>query len=186
MLGDETSASWRHGVVAGVSGRVLEVGFGSGRTLGSYSDSVCCVLAVEPSPLAWERATDRVAAFRATGRDVEHVGIDGAILDVPDNTVDAVVSTWTMCTIPDLTSALGEFARVLRPGGRVHFVEHTVSPRPWVARAERIVQPVWGTFAGGCHLDRDIEGLLTDHGYAVDINRSAGFYRAGTAAPPSL
>ncbi len=173
---------WRSRVCRGpaVRGQVVEIGFASGANLAHYGDDVDAVLAVEPSDLAWRRAADRIDAF---GRPVERAGRDAARLDLPDASVDAVVSTWTLCTVPDLTSALAEFARVLRPGGSVHFVEHTISPRRAVAATQRTVQPVWGLWAGGCHVDRDIEGELQRSAYALDGLRRRGWFVSGIAHP---
>lgn len=163
-----------------VRGLVVEVGFGSGRNLAHYGPDVTGVLAVEPADLAWERALPRIAAF---GRPVERVGTDAAGLDLSTASVDAVVSTWTLCTIPALVTALAEIARVLRPGGALHFVEHTTSDHPALARAQAVVQPVWGAWAGGCHLDRDIPGELERAAYALTSHGRRGWFVSGSARP---
>ncbi len=191
VLGDRVTGEWRDAVARGVAGEVLELGFGSGTNLGHYAPDVTRVLAVEPSDLAWQKAAPRVAAF---GRPVERVGLDGASVSLPDASVDAVVSTWTMCTIPDLPAALAEVRRVLRPGGRLHFVEHSLAPSRRVARVQRRLQPVWGRAAGGCHLDRDIPDLLHAAGLVADDlstryastwwpARPFGWFVSGSAAP---
>jgi len=190
-LSDRVTGGWRARVAAGVSGDVLELGFGSGTNLSHYGASVDRVLAVEPSDVAWEKASVRIEAF---GRPVERVGLDGASIDLPDASVDSVVSTWTMCTIPDLASALAEVRRVLRPGGRLHFVEHSLAPTKRVAGVQRRIQPTWGRLAGGCHLDRDIPAELGSAGlvtpdlrtrYASGFppSRPFGWFVTGTAAP---
>ncbi len=180
VLADRVAGRWRREVCAGTAGEVLEVGFGSGRNLGFYPSTVSRVLAVEPSDLAWERARSRIADF---GGRVDRVGLDGASLaGVGDASVDAVVSTWTLCTIPDLTAALAEVRRVLRPGGALHFVEHSLAPDPGVARAQRALQPRWGPLAGGCHLDRDIPAELAAAGFVVADLRSR-FVAPGPARP---
>jgi len=165
---------------AGVRGTVLEFGFASGANLPFYGDDVEQVLAVEPADLAWERSAQRRAAF---GRSVTRVSLDAAALDLPDHCVDAVVSTWTLCTIPDLPAALSQARRVLRPGAGLHFVEHTMSSRPLVASTQRMLQPAWGLWAGGCHLDRDIPGELGSAAYTIDHLQSAGWFVAGIARP---
>lgn len=165
---------------ADVHGTVLEIGFGSGRNLPHYTDAVTRVLAVEPSDLAREFATERITAF---GRPVELVGVDAAALALPDHSVDAAVSTWTLCTVPDWQSALTEIARVLRPGGALSFVEHTVSARPRVAAVERALQPAWGRVAGGCHLDRDVPGALERAAYGLADRRDAGWFVSALARP---
>lgn len=163
-LNDAMARQWRALVCEPAAGVVLEVGFASGKNLPFYPDAVREVLAVEPADLAWERAADRIREF---GRPVRRVGLDGASLPIPDDSVDLVVSTWTMCTIPDLDQALREFRRVLRPGGKVRFVEHVASAHPRARRIQSGMQPVWGRVAGGCHLDRDIVGLLEAGGFEV-------------------
>lgn len=163
-LSDVTSRPWREAVCGPVSGRVLEIGFGSGRNLEYYPETVTEVIAVEPADLAWERAADRVATF---GRPVRRIGLDGASLALPDASVDVVVSTWTMCTIPDLDSAVREMHRTLRPGGSVRYVEHVRSHHPRVRRVQERLQPFWRSVAGGCHLARDIAGMLETAGFVV-------------------
>ncbi len=189
-LADAVAGRYRERTTAGLSGEVLELGFGSGRNLPYYPDAVRRVLAVEPADLAWERAGERVSAFR---RPVERVSLDGASLPVPDGSVDAVVTTWTLCTIPEVETALAEARRVLRPRGSLRFVEHALAPDEGVRRTQRRVQPVWGAFAGGCHLDRDLPAMLADAGFEVDVRgaryvtgwpvRAWGWFVHGTARP---
>lgn len=180
VLADRVAGRWRRELCADVAGEVLEVGFGSGRNLPFYPPAVHTVLAVEPSDVAWERARPRVAEF---GRRVDRVGLDGSSLQgVGDASVDAVVSAWTLCTIADLPAALAEVRRVLRPGGRLHFVEHSLAPDPGVARAQRALQPGWGRLAGGCHLDRDIPAELAAAGLVVTDLRSR-YVARGPARP---
>lgn len=188
---DRVTGRWREQICADLSGDVLEVGFGSGTNLAHYPSAVTSVSAVEPADLAWDRAAGAVAAF---GRPVRRTGLDGARLGQEDASVDAVVSAFTMCTIPDLTSALSEIRRVLRPGGRLHFVEHALAPEPRVAARQRRIQPVWGRLAGGCHLTRDMPALLDAAGYTVPdleafwmpgpkVMRPFGWVTLGRAVP---
>lgn len=190
ILDERTAGPFRRRVCSGVTGTVLELGFGSGRNLPHYLPDVSQVLAVEPADLAWDRSAGRRAAF---GREVRRIGLDGAAVDLPDASVDAVVSTWTLCTIPEVGAALREARRVLRPGGRLHLVEHGLAPSSAVQRVQRTLQPVWGTLAGGCHLDRDISMLLQDSGFGVEVDaaylvdtalaRPFGWLVTGTATP---
>ncbi|WP_299575926.1 class I SAM-dependent methyltransferase [uncultured Williamsia sp.] len=149
-------------VCRGLQGVVLEVGFGTGPNIPFYPPTLTRVLAVEPSSGARGLAADRIATSPVP---VEFVGLDGARIDLSDASVDCVLSTWTLCTIPDVDAAVAEMHRVLRPGGAVHFVEHGVSPRPSTARWQRRIEPVWGAVAGGCHLTRDAPDLLRAHGF---------------------
>ena len=180
ILTERTAGGWRERACADVEGEVLEIGFGSGRNLSHYREQVTRVYAVEPADLAWERAGSQVAAF---GRPVERIGLDAAELALPDDSVDAVVSTWTMCTVPDLTRALAEMRRVLRPGGTVHFVEHSLAPHGGVARAQRAIQPAWGLVSGGCHVDRDLPEEMAKAGLVIDDMRAAYVMRTWPARP---
>ena len=173
---DRTTGPWREQVVTGVSGDVLEVGFANGTNLLHYGSAVRRVYAVEPSDVAWGKAASRIRDF---GRPVERVGDDAARLSLPDDSVDAVVSAYTMCTIPDLASALSEMRRVLRPGGSLHFVEHGLSPEPEVAARQHRWTPRWGRIAGGCHLDRDIPTIVEAAGFHLSDLET--FYMPGPA-----
>lgn len=173
---DRSTGRWREQALADVSGDVLEVGFANGTNLLHYPRSVRRVYAVEPSDVAWRRARRRIERF---GRPVERIGLDGAVLALPDASVDAVVSAYTLCTIPDLQAALQEMRRVLRPGGSVHFLEHGLAPDAEVAARQHRITPRWKKFAGGCHLDRDIPALVEDAGF--NLSDLESFYLPGPA-----
>lgn len=177
---DRSTGRWREQAFGDVSGDVLEVGFANGTNLLHYPASVRRVYAVEPSDVAWRRARRRIEAF---GRPVERIGLDGATLALPDDSVDAVVSAFTMCTIPDLESALAEMRRVLRPDGSVHFIEHGLSPEPAVADRQRRWTPRWGRIAGGCHLDRDIPALVEAAGFNLSDLESSYLPGPAVAKP---
>jgi ubiquinone/menaquinone biosynthesis C-methylase UbiE len=98
---------------------------------------------------------------------VERSGLDGQLLPFDDATFDCAVSTWTMCTIPDLDAALAQVRRVLRPGGTLHFVEHGLAPDASVARWQRRLEPVQKRLFGGCHLTRQIVGRVEDAGFTI-------------------
>jgi len=138
----------------GLTGDVLEIGFGSGLNATHYPAEVRRVLAVEPSDVGWRIAGPRIDAMRAP---VVRAGLDGQRIDLESSSCDSALSTFTMCTIPDLDAALGELARVLRPGGTLHFVEHGRAPDDRVARWQDRLQPIQGRVAGGCHLNRSIQ-----------------------------
>src|SRR5262245_28231873 len=148
----------------GLAGDVLELGFGSGCNLPFYPPEVRRVLAVDPATLGQRLAAARVAASPAA---VEFVGLDGEDLQVDEASVDHALSTFTLCTIPDVGRALAEVRRVLRPGGTFHFLEHGLAPEARVARWQRRWQPINGCIFGGCHLDRPIDRLVADAGFAI-------------------
>ncbi|MCU0309923.1 MAG: class I SAM-dependent methyltransferase [Acidimicrobiales bacterium] len=182
LCGNKKMEAVRAPVVEGLSGTVLEVGFGSGPNLGLYPPDVTRVLAVDPALVGRRLAEKRRA--RHPSPPVEYVGLDGAHLALPDDSVDHALSTWTMCTIPDLDSALAEIRRVLRPGGTLHFVEHGLSDDPTVARRQHRFEPMQKRFAGGCHLTRDIPERLRAAGYRVD--RLQRFQLAGPKIQSSM
>ena len=161
-------------VAASLEGEVLEVGFGSGRNLPHLPPAVTRLLAVEPASVGRKLAAGRIAASPVP---VEVVGLDGQSLDLEDASVDHVLVTWTLCTIPDVATALEEMHRVLRPGGQLHFVEHGRSPKPQVARRQDRLTPLWGRLFGGCHLNRPIDELVTGAGFVpaeLETYRMAG------------
>jgi SAM-dependent methyltransferase len=154
----------REKACAGLSGRVLEIGFGSGLNVAAYPDAVTSVDAVEPSDRAWALSAPRRAGSRAP---VERTGLDGQRLAAPDAAYDAALSTFTLCTIPDVAAALAELRRVLRPGGELHVLEHGLAPEPGVVRWQRRLEPLQRRVAGGCHLTRDVPALLAGAGFRV-------------------
>ena len=151
--------------LAGARGEVLEVGLGNGLNLAHYPEGVERVTGIDPSPQAERLARKEM---RACPFPVEfHTG---SAEDMPfaDSSFDTVTVTWTLCTIPDPEQALREMARVLRPDGRMHFVGHGLSPDPGVARWQHRLNPIQKFIGGGCHLNRDIAGLIADAGFSVD------------------
>jgi SAM-dependent methyltransferase len=151
-------------VTADLEGEVLEIGFGSGRNLPHYPPTVTRVRAVEPSGVGRKLAAGRVAASPVP---VEFVGLDGQELPIEDASVDHVLTTWTLCTIPDVARALHEVRRVLNPGGSLHFVEHGRAPYPRVARWQDRLTPIQRRVAGGCHLNRPIDELVAASGLVL-------------------
>jgi ubiquinone/menaquinone biosynthesis C-methylase UbiE len=164
-------------VTADLAGEVLEVGFGSGLNVAHYPPSITRVLAVDPATLGRKLAAKRVSA---SGIDVDYVGLDGQSLALDSDSVDHVLSTWTLCTIPDAAQAMGEIFRVLRTGGTFHFVEHGHSPEPAVARWQDRLTPLQRRVAGGCHLNRHIDELVTESG--LTLTRMDNFYARGPKA----
>jgi SAM-dependent methyltransferase len=157
-------APLRTEVCHGLHGRVLEIGFGSGLNVGHYPDGVTSVAAVEPSDKAWALSADRREGSRVP---VERTGVDGQRTGAADASYDAVLSTFTLCTIPDVATALTEVRRVLVPGGSLHFLEHGLSPHAGVARWQGRLDPLQKRVFGGCHLTRDVPALLVATGLEV-------------------
>ena len=120
--------------------------------------------AVEPSDRAWRMAQERVGVTRVR---ITRSGLDGQRLEEPDGSVDHVLTTFTLCTIPDVRTALAELHRVLRPGGQVHFLEHGLAPSPRVRTWQRRLEPVQRRVAGGCHLTREPVELLGSAGFEL-------------------
>ncbi len=158
----------------GLTGTVLELGFGSGLNCTLYPDAVTDVLAVEPSETAWNMAAKRRTS---TSAEVSRAGLDGQRLDLPDASADSALITFTLCTIPDVDAALREVARVVRPGGMVHIAEHGSSPDRSVARWQQRLDPVERRVFGGCHLTRNPIELLESAGFS-DADIEAGYVNA--------
>lgn len=175
VMGSSDHVPIRRRVCAGLSGEVLEIGFGSGLNVPYYPDSVTRVYAVEPATLGRRLGAARLSASPVP---VEFIGLDGQALPVESDSVDHVLSTWTMCTIPDVSRALAEVRRVLRPGGSLHFVEHGCSPDARVARWQHRLTPLQRRLFGGCHLDRPIATLIADSGLRVEVLEN--YYTPGT------
>ena len=182
--GMKTSNPHRERVCEGLSGRVIEIGFGSGLNVPFYPSSVSSVSAIEPADLAWRLAQKRVGASPI---DVERAGLDGQSLPFEDDSFDTALSTWTLCTIPNVRQALSEVRRVLKPGGTLHFVEHGLAPDEKVQKWQNRFNGLQMKLFGGCHLNRPIVPLLTDAGFTIkDVDI---FYEKGapkTVAADSL
>ena len=188
-LGNDTVRRRRAAVCEGLRGRVLELGFGSGHNVGLYPAEVEEVAAVEPSDVGWRLAERRV---QGSTTPVRRTGLDGQRLAEPDASYDCVLTTFTLCTIPDHRTALDEARRVLRPGGRLHFLEHGLSPDRRVASWQRRLEPLQRRLAGGCHLTRDHAADLEASGFVLEdlsqgylpgplASRPMGYLYAGTA-----
>lgn len=176
VCGSSKMGPLRERAMEGLAGVVLEIGFGSGTNVPWYPPSVTKVVAVDPATVGRKLAAKRLAASPVTVEFAEL--IDGRI-DVADASVDAALSTFTLCTVPDEVATLREIARIVRPGGRLFFLEHGVSADPKVASRQHRLDGLQQRIAGGCHLVRDHGVMLAAAGYA-DVEMST-FAMAGPA-----
>ena len=173
------SLKQRGRVCEGLAGDVVEIGFGSGSNVPFYPAAVTHVAAVEPADVGWKLAGKRL---RETSIPVERAGLDGQSLPFGDDRFDAALSTWTMCTIPDIDAALRELRRVLKPGATLHFVEHGLAPDEDVQRWQHRLEPLQKRLFGGCHLTRETVDLLRGAGFEIaEVDR---YYEKG--APKAL
>jgi ubiquinone/menaquinone biosynthesis C-methylase UbiE len=162
---DEKIRALRARACEGLHDEVVELGFGSGHNVGLYPAAVTRVVAVEPSDVAWELGAARRASSPIP---IVRGDLDGQWLSLPDASADAVLSTFTLCTIPDVRRALAEVLRVLRPGGALHFLEHGIAPEEGVQRWQRILEPVQKKVFDGCHLTRPIDRLIEESGLVIE------------------
>lgn len=160
------TARQRKKLIPSAHGRVLEIGIGSGLNLPFYdAESVEHVFGLEPSP-----EMTRMAAKAAAHVPFDVEFLDAGSEDIPleSDSVDTVVTTYTLCTIPETAPALREMARVLKPAGRLLFCEHGLAPDGSVRRWQDRMNPVWRRIGGGCNLNRDIPALLADGGFGIE------------------
>ncbi|GGD08606.1 class I SAM-dependent methyltransferase [Pyruvatibacter mobilis] len=156
----------RRKVVPQAEGRVLEIGMGSGLNLPYYDKAkVEMVFGLEPSEGMRERAAPRV---KEAGIPVEFIDLPGEEIPLDANSVDTVLLTYTLCTIPDGIKALEGMARVLKPGGKLIFCEHGKAPDMGVARWQDRINPMWKKIAGGCNLNRPIPDMLAEGGFRIE------------------
>lgn len=161
----------RRKVVPLARGRVLEVGIGSGLNLAHYDRSrVTSLIGLDPG-------SELVAIARRRARQakmaVEFLELEGESIPLDNESVDTVVVTYTLCSIPDVERALGQMRRVLKRDGTLLFCEHGLAPDPGVVRWQRRIEPLWGKLAGGCHLTRDVPALLRATGFNVELSEAA-------------
>jgi ubiquinone/menaquinone biosynthesis C-methylase UbiE len=186
VMQQKQMAPFRERIGKAASGRVLDVGIGSGLNLPFYGEQAKRVLGVDPSPELLHFAEERA---REASVPVELLRGSGEALPIDDTSIDTVVVTFTLCTVCNATAALAEMRRVLRPGGRLLFAEHGRAPEAGVARWQDRLTPVWKHVAGGCHLNRKPDDLIRSAGFEIDGletgylkgPRPMAFFYAGSA-----
>ena len=156
---------YRERVIGAAEGRVLEIGVGSGRNLPFYRPPVREVLALEPAPRLIAMAQ---SASRASSMPVTFLEASAEAIPLDEHSVDTIVTTWTLCSIPEAATALADMRRVLRQGGKLLFVEHGLAPDEGVRRWQDRLTPAWRCISGGCHLNRPIRSMIEAAGFRID------------------
>jgi len=155
---------YRERVVSRAEGRVLEIGIGSGLNLPFYGTRVEQIIGLEPAARLLEMAQDRSGRSK---QPVTFVSGSAEAIPLDDHSIDTVVTTWTLCSIPDAVGALKEMRRVLRPGGQLLFVEHGLAPEDTIQKWQNRLTPLWKRIGGGCHLNRPIRALIESAGFNI-------------------
>ncbi len=161
----EVFAAYRRRLAAAASGSVLEVGVGSGLNIRYYGDEVTRLIGLDPSPKLLAMARD---AARLASRPIETLEASAEALPLEDATIDTVVTAWTLCSVANVSAGLQEIRRVLKPHGRLLFVEHGRSPEPKISAWQDRLTPLWKRMGGGCHLNRQIGALIEDAGFHIE------------------
>ena len=156
---------YRERVIGAAEGRVLEIGVGSGMNLPFYRPPVREVLALEPAPRLMTMAR---TASRASSMPVTFLEASAEAIPLDKHSVDTIVTTWTLCSIPQAATALADMRRVMRPGGKLLFVEHGLAPDQGVRRWQDRLTPAWRCISGGCHLNRPIRSMIEAAGFRID------------------
>lgn len=160
--GSGTLAPWRQKVCAGLKGSVVEIGFGSGHDVPYYPSTIDVVYTVEPNLLSLKLAKKRIKSAFVL---ISNVGDDAQAIPLANESCDAALSSFTLCSVDDPALALQELRRVLKPGGEYHFLEHGLAPTRALATAQRLIDPLQQRLADGCHLTRHPLSLIRDAGF---------------------
>jgi ubiquinone/menaquinone biosynthesis C-methylase UbiE len=161
---------FRQRVIGAAEGRVLEIGIGSGLNFPFYGGAVTSVIGLEPSSALLNMARPRAGAAATS---ITLLDASAETIPLDSDSIDTVVTTWTLCTIPNVVQALTEIRRVLKPSGALLFVEHGRAPEPGVARWQDRLDPLWSRLAGGCHLNRKMDDLISRGGFRIETLENA-------------
>jgi ubiquinone/menaquinone biosynthesis C-methylase UbiE len=161
---------FRQRIVGAAEGRVLEVGVGSGLNFPIYGATVTSVIGLEPSPELLKMARPRASAAAVP---IALLDASAEAIPLDSGSIDTIVTTWTLCTIPDAQRALTEMRRVLKPVGALLFVEHGRAPEPGIARWQDRLDPLWSSLAGGCHLNHKMDDLIAGSGFRIEDMENA-------------
>jgi ubiquinone/menaquinone biosynthesis C-methylase UbiE len=165
VLSTEEIDQIRRSLLSEVRGDIFEIGFGTGLNLPHYPDTVKRITTADPSIGGYRLAQRRIAQSRI---EVLHRPLNGESLPFADNSFDSVVCTFTLCSIADVDKALLELRRILKPSGRIHFVEHGLADDPRLQWWQHKLTPLQRRIGDGCHLDRDIRALLLRSGFRIE------------------
>jgi len=157
--------AYRSRIVPGADGRVLEIGIGSGLNLPFYSRNVKSLIGLDPSPKLLSMVQENLRPYLPS---VDLIEGSAETIPLENKSVDTIVTTWTLCSIPDVSRALREMHRVLSPAGRLLFVEHGRAPKANVRWWQDHLTPAWKRIGGGCHLNRAIQSLIEAAGFEFD------------------
>ncbi|PHN03231.1 class I SAM-dependent methyltransferase [Flavilitoribacter nigricans] len=152
-------------LIPAAEGKVLEIGIGSGLNLGFYdAKKVQSVVGIDPSEATWRQHDIDLHSLPFA---FEFIAAPAESIPVEDGIFDTIVTTYTLCTIPDYEQAFAEFRRVLKPGGQLLFCEHGRAPDTGVAKWQDRINPIWKKFGGGCNLNRNIPALIRENGFQI-------------------
>lgn len=186
VMRDKNLEQYRKDTVSNLSGTGLEVGFGSGLNLPYYTN-IARLYALDPSEELYKIARKHISH---SPFPIEHLSASAECIPLPDACLDFVVSTWTLCSIPHPERALKEILRILKNDGVFSFVEHGKSPNTFISKMQSMLTPISTCIAGGCHLNKDIEKLILDAGFALQTlekvssrSKPLGFIYTGIAKP---
>jgi ubiquinone/menaquinone biosynthesis C-methylase UbiE len=169
--GQKPMRALRARYVPRASGEVLEVGIGSGLNLEHYGPAARSITGLDPAAELTVIAEERA---RRIAQPVSLIRVSGEEIPAEDGRFDSLVCTWTLCSIPNVYAALREMHRVLKPGGRLYFIEHGRAPDPGVRKWQRRIEPVWKRIGGGCHLTRAADELIAAAGFGI-LEQDAGY-----------